>query len=187
MFTINKNIVKTYEIKKSKFITLLYKVDNLDEINNILDKVKKEYKGASHYCYSYILDNNIRYSDDKEPSGTAGMPIYNVLKNTDLNHILCIVVRYFGGIKLGASLLTRTYSNVVKNSIENLIPLTKYINIIIKFKFEDENNINKLDFKLNNKSYNDYIIYDINIKYEDLDIFKNNKYILELIEKDIKY
>ena len=187
MFTIKENINKTYEIKKSKFITLIYKVDSLDEINKLLEDVKIEYKGATHYCYSYILDNNIKYSDDKEPSGTAGMPIYNVLSKNDLNHVLCIVVRYFGGIKLGASLLTRTYSNVVKESIENLIPLTKYINIIIKFKFEDENNINKLDFKLNNKLYDNLVIYDINIKYDDLDIFKNNKYILELIEKDIKY
>ena len=156
-------------------------------ITKDLSRLGRDYLEVGKLLERYFPDNNIRYSDDKEPSGTAGIPIYNVLKNNDLNHILCIVVRYFGGIKLGASLLTRTYSNVVKNSIENLIPLTKYINIIIKFKFEDENNINKLDFKLNNKSYNDYIIYDINIRYEDLDIFKNNKYILELIEKDIKY
>ena len=187
MFTIKNNINKTYEIKKSKFITLIYKVDNLDEINKILNDLKLEYKGATHYCYSYILDNNIKYSDDKEPSGTAGLPIYNVLVKNNLNHVLCVVVRYFGGIKLGASLLTRTYSNVVKDSLENIIPLTKYINIIIKFNFEFEHEINKLDFKLNNKEYNDYVIYDINIEYEKLDEFKNNKFIIELIEKEIKY
>lgn len=187
MFTIKDNINKTYEIKKSKFITLIYKVNNLDEINKILENVKQEYKGATHYCYSYILDNNIRYSDDKEPSGTAGMPIYNVLEKNNLNHVLCIVVRYFGGIKLGASLLTRTYSNVVKESLENLIPLDKYINIVIKFKFENEYEINKLKFKLNDKKYDDYVIYDIDILYNDLDIFKNNKYIIELIEKEIRY
>lgn len=187
MFTIDKNIVKTYEIKKSKFITLIYKVDNLDSINELLDNVKNIYKGANHYCYGYILDNNIKCSDDKEPSKTAGMPILNVLIKNNLNHVLCIVVRYFGGIKLGSSLLTRTYSNVVKDSLDNLIPLTKYINIIIKFNFEDENNINKLEFKLNNKSYNDLVEYDIDIKYDDLILFKNNKYIIELIEKDIKY
>ena len=81
MFTIKNNINKTYEIKKSKFITLIYKVNSLDEINELLNNVKLEYKGATHYCYSYILDNNIRYNDDKEPSGTAGQPIYNVLSN----------------------------------------------------------------------------------------------------------
>ena len=187
MFTIKNNINKTYEIKKSKFITLIYKVNSLDEINKILDDVKQEYKGATHYCYSYILDNNVRYSDDKEPSGTAGMPIYNVLSKNELNHVLCIVVRYFGGIKLGASLLTRTYSNVVKDSLDNLIPLTKYINIIIKFKFEYEHEINKLNFILNNKEYDDYVTYDIDIEYDKLDEFKNNKFIIELIEKEIKY
>ena len=187
MFTIKNNINKTYEIKKSKFITLIYKVNSLDEINKILNSVKLEYKGATHYCYSYILDNNIRYNDDGEPSGTAGQPIYNVLSKNELNHILCIVVRYFGGIKLGASLLTRTYSNVVKDSLENIIPLTKYINIIIKFKFEYEHEINKLKFILNDKKYDDYVIYDIDIEYDKLNEFKNNKYIIELIEKEIKY
>ena len=187
MFTIEKNINKIYEIKKSKFITLLYKVNSLDEINEIFNNIKQEYKGATHYCYAYILDNNIRYSDDKEPSGTAGMPIYNVLLKNNLNHILCVVVRYFGGIKLGASLLTRTYSNVVKESIINIIPLKKYINIIIEFKFEYEHEINKLDFILNKKDYNDLVIYDIDIEYDKLDEFKNNKFITKLIEKEIKY
>ena len=187
MFTIKDNINKTYEIKKSKFITLIYKVNTLDEINKILDNLKIEYKGATHYCYSYILDNNIRYSDDKEPSGTAGMPIYNVLSKNNLNHILCVVIRYFGGIKLGASLLTRTYSNVVKDSLDNIIPLTKYINIIIKFKFEYEHEINKLNFILNNKTYDNLVTYDIDIEFDKLEEFKNNKFIIELIEKEIKY
>ena len=187
MFTIKNNIIKTYEIKKSKFITSLYKVNSINEIDNILNNVKQEYKGATHYCYSYILDNNIKYNDDKEPSGTAGLPIYNVLLKNSLNHILCIVVRYFGGIKLGASLLTRTYSNVVKDSLDNIIPLTKYINITIKFKFENEHEINKLDFILNDKKYDEYVIYDIDIEYDKLNEFKNNKYIIELIEKEIKY
>ncbi len=187
MYTIKKDINHELIIKKSRFICYLYKVNNLDDINNYLKDIKEEHKTAKHHCYAYILDNNKKATDDKEPSGTAGMPIYNVLEKNNLNHVLCIVVRYFGGIKLGASLLTRTYSNVVKDSLDNLIPLDKYINVVIKFKFENEYEINKLKFKLNDKKYDDYVIYDIDILYNDLDIFKNNKYIIELIEKGIRY
>lgn len=187
MFTINENIVKIYEVKKSKFITLIYKVNSIDEINLLLNQAKSNYKGANHYCYAYILDNIKRYSDDGEPSKTAGMPILNVLEHQDLNHILCIVIRYFGGIKLGASNLLRTYSNCVKDSISNVVKLDKFINIIIEFKFEDEANINKLNFKLNNKLYEDNVIYDIDIKYNDLILFKNNNKILSIKEKETKY
>ena len=71
-------------INKSHFITLYYRVDNLIDVNEKLKKVKLEYKDATHYCYAYIVDNNIKASDDGEPSGTAGLPILNILKNTSL-------------------------------------------------------------------------------------------------------
>ena len=109
--------INTIIINKSKFIALIYYIDNINEINNLLDKVKKEYKDATHYCYAYILDNSEKANDDGEPTGTAGLPILNVLKKENLNHVLCIVVRYFGGIKLGAGGLIRAYSNATKEVI----------------------------------------------------------------------
>ena len=78
MKSIKNNESNTYIINKSKFICFLYKVNSLDEINNYLEIIKQEYKDSTHVCYAYILDNNKKMSDDKEPSGTSGMPILNV-------------------------------------------------------------------------------------------------------------
>ena len=101
MFTI-KNIENTITINKSKFITNLISVNNIDEINYNLNIIKNKYKDATHNCYAYIINNNKRFSDDNEPSGTAGLPILDCLEKNNLNYVLCIVTRYFGGIKLGA-------------------------------------------------------------------------------------
>lgn len=107
----------TLEIKKSKFIALYYKIDSVDEVNDILQDLKKEHKKAKHFPYAYKIDNNIKKSDDKEPSGTAGMPILNIIEKNNLNNCLIVVIRYFGGIKLGTGGLLRAYSNASKEVI----------------------------------------------------------------------
>jgi uncharacterized YigZ family protein len=99
-----------YEIKKSKFYAFNYKVDSLDEVNNIIELLKKEHKKARHIVYAYKIDGIEKKFDDGEPSGTAGMPLYNIINKKDLNHTLLVVVRYFGGIKLGAGGLLRAYN-----------------------------------------------------------------------------
>ena len=99
-----------YEIKKSKFYAFNYSVDNLNDIKFILDNLKKEHKKARHFVYAYKIDGLEKKCDDGEPSGTAGMPLYNIINKKDLNHILIVVVRYFGGIKLGAGGLLRAYN-----------------------------------------------------------------------------
>ncbi len=115
-------LINTYtlEIKKSKFIAYYYEVFNKEEIDNILDNLKKEHKKAKHLPYAYKIDNLIKKSDDKEPSNTAGTPIYNIIMQNDLNNVLIVVVRYFGGIKLGAGLLTRSYLNSAKEVIKKV-------------------------------------------------------------------
>lgn len=100
----------TYEIKKSKFIGLYYEVSNIEEINEILNNIKIEHKKARHIPYAYKIGPLEKKTDDKEPSNTAGLPIYNIIKNKNLDNILLIVVRYFGGTKLGAGPLLRSYS-----------------------------------------------------------------------------
>lgn len=124
MYTIKDNIEKTIIINKSKFIAKSYFVNNIDDVKNIISVNKSKYNDATHICYAYIIDNNIKYFDDGEPNNTAGMPIYNVLDKNKLNHVLIVVIRYFGGIKLGAGGLTRAYSNsaleVINNNITEL-------------------------------------------------------------------
>lgn len=108
----------TLEIKKSKFIAIYYEIDSKEEVNMILETLKKEHKKAKHIPYAYKIDNVVKKSDDKEPSNTAGTPIYNLIEKNNLNHVFIAVIRYFGGIKLGAGGLTRAYLNVAKEVIK---------------------------------------------------------------------
>lgn len=110
MKTIKNTTVKEYVVNKSRFICILCNIDSIDEVNEKIVSYKKEYKDATHYCFAYIYDGYMKCDDDGEPSGTAGMPILNVLKSNDLEHVLCIVIRYFGGVKLGAGGLVRAYN-----------------------------------------------------------------------------
>lgn len=105
-------------IKKSKFIAYHFKITNKEEIDKILIELKKEHRKAKHLPYAYKFDNNIKKSDDKEPANTAGGPILNIIEKNDLNNILLVVIRYFGGIKLGAGGLIRTYGTAAKEVIQ---------------------------------------------------------------------
>lgn len=99
------------EIKKSKFIAYFYELDDISDIKTIIDELRKEHKKAKHIVYAYKFENTAGKTDDKEPSGTAGLPLYNLLEANNLNNKMIVVVRYFGGIKLGAGPLLRTYKN----------------------------------------------------------------------------
>lgn len=170
-----KNNEHTIIIKNSKFICLIYKVDNIDEINKILNEMRIKYYDATHCCYAYIIDNIKKESDDGEPSGTAGIPMLQVLEKNNLNHVLCIVIRYFGKIKLGAGGLVRAYTKSVTEALKNnIITLIKGIKIKITFSYE---NLKRIDYMLNdvtiiNKEFDNKISYIVNIDYELYDKLK---------------
>ena len=105
-------------VKKSKFISILYEIDNEDDVKVILDTLKKEHPKARHMPYAYMVNGTARKSDDKEPHNTAGMQIYNILNYEKLDHHLIIVIRYFGGTLLGAGNLLRTYLAAAKSVVE---------------------------------------------------------------------
>ena len=107
-----------HEIKKSKFIGLLYELDSIDEVDIILENIKKEHKKARHYPYAYKFNSMAKKTDDKEPNGTCGTPILNVLERNNLNNHLLVVIRYFGGTKLGAGPLLRSYSKAANEVIK---------------------------------------------------------------------
>ena len=101
------------EISKSKFIAYKKELTSLEEVKAFLLQLKKEHKKARHICYAYVYKNEViseKCSDDGEPGGTAGYPILNVIKKKNLTNVMVAVVRYFGGIKLGAGGLTRAYT-----------------------------------------------------------------------------
>ena len=178
MYTIANNTKYELIIKNSKFITILNKVNNLDEISNILNEIKESYPGATHYCSAYIIGTNKKASDDGEPSGTAGIPILKVLENNNLTNIFVVIVRYFGGIKLGANGLIRAYTKCTSNAIKEttLKALVPGYNITLTFDYERQKEIDYLlrDIKINNKQYANKVTYNLDIESNFLDTIKSN-------------
>jgi len=171
MKTIKNDTVNTIIINKSKFICELIKVYNIDDIEKSLTNIKNKYKDATHYCYAYIIGNIKRFNDDGEPGGTAGMPILNVLENNDLNNILCVVIRYFGGIKLGAGGLVRAYSNSVTKALENIEikEIKEAYEISINFKYDNVKNIDYIlkNYNILKKEFNNDITYEVKIPKDE--------------------
>lgn len=186
MFSIKNNSIYEYIIKGSKFISLIYRVYDKDEVNNILKNIKNGYPNATHYCYGYVINNDVKANDDNEPSGTAGYPILNQITNNNLNYTLIVVVRYFGGVKLGAGLLTRTYAKVAREIInkDNIIKLEKGYDIDIIFDYNDIKDIDYLldNSKIINKKFDENIIYNVYVDSDTLN--KLNKYNV-IINKEI--
>lgn len=184
-----KTIINDYEseieINKSRFITLLYKIKSVDIVKKKIEITKEKYKDATHYCYAYIIDNNKKSSDDGEPGGTAGVPIMEVLLKNDLNYILCVVVRYFGGIKLGAGGLVRAYSKSVSSSLveDNIISLIPGYEVLFSINYDNQKNIDYLlrDLKVE-KEYLDIVKYKVYIPKDKINLLDNIDY---LIEKEI--
>lgn len=114
-------LLNNYEmtVKKSRFISYYYEINDLEEIKKILNDLKKEHKKANHIVYAYKFKNTAGKSDDKEPKGTAGLPLYTLLEQKNLNNKLIVVVRYFGGTLLGAGLLQRTYREAALKALKN--------------------------------------------------------------------
>jgi len=120
-----KRIQQTYEntiiIQKSEFITRLFRVESVNEVEEILEKIRKKHYDATHNCYAYIIGDNQeiqKCSDDGEPQKTAGAPMMDALKKNNVTNILAIVTRYFGGTLLGAGGLVRAYSSSVSECLK---------------------------------------------------------------------
>ena len=113
--TIKQEKSKLTENMKSKFIAIAFPVDDVEAFKEKLELVRKENSKAKHVVYAYRIGNNSKSCDDKEPKGTAGRPILELLTKKDLTNIAIIVVRYYGGIQLGAGRLLRTYLNSAIN------------------------------------------------------------------------
>ena len=189
MYTINNDCSNEIIIKNSKFICILKEIYSVSDVEKVLNNIKLEYKDATHYCYAYIIENNKKFSDDNEPTGTAGNPIMQVLEKNNLNYILCIVIRYFGGIKLGAGGLVRAYSKSVSECLKktNLSKLIKGYNVDISFSYDLSSKIDYFlkDYTIINKKYSDTITYTLNIEKNMLDILSNINNINIKINKEI--
>ena len=127
-----------YKEKGSKFLAFAYPVTTTDEVRAHLDRLRKEYFDARHHCYAYILGPSkdaYRLNDDGEPSGTGGRPIHGQLLSADLTDTLIVVVRYFGGILLGASGLANAYKAAARDAISHATILERTIDVTYHLQF----------------------------------------------------
>lgn len=140
---LKQEVINTITIEKSRFICYVNHLKTEKEFKDYLNTIKKKHYDADHACSAFISNNIKRSNDDGEPSGTAGAPILNVLEKNGLNETAAIVVRYFGGIKLGAGGLIRAYSNAVSEAINKgqLVQDIIYPQYELKLSYEMANKI----------------------------------------------
>lgn len=119
MKTIQDKKILTIEVMKSKFIGIAFPLKNVEDFKPLLSEIKKEYSKAKHIVYAYRIGMNSKSNDDGEPKGTAGRPLLELLYKKNMTDVVIFVVRYFGGTKLGASRLLRTYVQAGNNVLSN--------------------------------------------------------------------
>lgn len=185
MFTIKENLENKIIINKSIFITKLIKIKNVNDFNEKMKEIKNEYKYATHYCYAYIIDNYKKESDDGEPKGTAGIPIMETLDKFKLNYVLCVVIRYFGGIKLGAGGLIRAYrksvSNVLNSNKEKIIELIDGCILRISISYNQQKKLEKLLDCSYCKTYDEMVNYTIECSNYQKEILEK-KYKIDILK-----
>lgn len=176
--TIKNNGIAELVEQKSRFIAQIFYVENENEVKEILNNLKKQYYDARHICFAFsIIKDNQEYtklSDDGEPSGTAGMPILNIIKHNNLSNVLIAVIRYFGGILLGTGGLIRAYSNSANNVLKNVD--------IVKKEYGSEY---KIEISYQNSEKFNYFCKTNKVKILKVEYKENIFYTIELNEKMI--
>lgn len=170
--------------KKSRFIANVFYVETVEEAEEKIKKVKKKYFDARHNCFAYSIfskDGIInRFSDDGEPSGTAGAPMLNILNSKELTNVLVVVTRYFGGILLGTGGLVRAYTGATQEALNKTNLIHKELGIEVKFEvnYQDLEKL-KYYFKQNNIEITNF---EFNENVEIFANITNDKY-QEIIDK----
>ena len=193
--TILANSSSELDVKKSKFIANIIKITNEQDAKEKLNQIRKEYSDARHNCYAYIVYDNEtktkieKSSDDREPSGTAGIPMLTLLQKNNLVNVLIVVTRYFGGILLGTGGLVRAYTDSSKQALEAAKIIELQYGEILEYCIEydefeyfkyicEKNNI-----EIINTEYSNNIKAIIKLKEEDKSLFSTYK--CRIIEKNV--
>jgi uncharacterized YigZ family protein len=173
-----KVIVKEYEAelkeKNSRFIGFAFPIENEEEVQSHLKDLKKKYYDATHHCFAYKTLTSTKYSDAGEPSGTAGVRIFNAIEHFNLTNTLVVVVRYFGGTKLGIGRLGKAYYETTLDVLEKAEKVNKklYQKGFIKVDFENANKIylafNESENKILNTSYSDKVEFECLITSDNI-------------------
>ena len=175
-FTITKSGESLYKEKGSKFLGYAYRVNSVEEVSEKLDELKSKYHDARHFCFGYRINPEkpeARANDDGEPSNSAGAPIYNQILSNELWNCLVVVVRYFGGTKLGVSGLISAYKEAAAEALRNSKIAEKYIveEIRIKFPYSQMNDVMR-------------IIKDMDVTIIDDNMGLNGEYLLGVRKSD---
>ena len=180
--TVSKNTF-SIELKKSKFISSCYFVSNEKEAKSIILKVKSAFHDASHHVYSYVLlDGKSKSCDDHEPSGTAGVQVLKAIQKFNLKNTLILVIRYFGGIKLGTGGLSRAYFEAAEKLIENTKLVIKKMCYEINFQinYGEYSKIVYLNrYKITGTKFDFDVEVTFAIEYNKVEIFKKSDIILK--------
>ena len=181
--TLEKPVTARLEIKKSEFIAYAYPVHTREQAMFHVEQLRIKYLDARHWCWAYIIgdpDNTTSagFDDDGEPSGTAGRPILNVLQHKSIGNIIIIVVRYFGGIKLGAGGLTRAYAGSAQAAVDEM-QLCPYIamsqvQILADFAHESQCRyvVESLNGTIDEVAYSKNVLLTVTLAERDIDMLK---------------
>ncbi|WP_201508340.1 YigZ family protein [Psychrobacter alimentarius] len=181
--TLKRAITARLEIKKSEFIAYAYPVTSREQAMFHVEQLREQYPDARHFCWGYIIgdpDNTTSagFDDDGEPSGTAGRPILNVLQHKSIGNVIIIVVRYFGGIKLGAGGLTRAYAGAAQAAVDEMtlnpyVPMAQ-IQILAEFATEAQCRymIENLGGHIDDVAYSKQVTLTATLAQADIDSLK---------------
>jgi len=190
--TINQNVSAEIVEKKSKFIANVFYVESVEEAEEKVKEIKKKYFDARHNCFAYSVftkDGIVnRFSDDGEPSGTAGSPMLNILNSRDLTNLVVIVTRYFGGILLGTGGLVRAYTGAIQEALTQITEVCKDLGLEVKLQTTYQD-LEKLKYYLKQNNIEiTHIEYNENVEvFVDITQIKYDKFLQEIEGYDLNF
>ena len=194
--TIEEEVIVEQEISKSKFLTYLAPIASEDEAKEYLREVKRLHPKATHHCSAYVVGDIERSNDDGEPASSAGLPMLQTLRGNELDGVIAVVVRYYGGIKLGVGGLIRAYSSSVTQAIDHATILVPLLMSRVKLTFPYEH-INAVETlcegvsEIVDREYDDLVHYTIRIQnledIDDLSDFTQGSATQELLAQNVEY
>ena len=183
--SIDSYAIGEIEVKRSRFIAEVFYIEDESIAKEKIDEIKKKYFDAKHHVFSYKIDNLERFSDDGEPQGTAGTPLLDIIKKRNLNNILVVVTRYFGGILLGTGGLVKAYSDAFTLALENakIVNKTNGIEYEIVANYENLEKIKYIcqnnNITIKNIEYGEKITITLTSIKESYEVLKQNYNLIE--------
>lgn len=170
-------------VKKSRFIGYVKPVSSVEEAQIFIETIKKKHWDASHNVPCYVIGDRMqiqKFSDDGEPSGTAGLPILNILKNENITNVVVVITRYFGGVKLGTGGLVRAYGHTAKLALEEgrLIEMLDFTSVYVEMNYTLHGRFQNFlmqnpDFLIEGTDYTDHVLTKLFVRSEELEAFQH--------------